>query len=253
MTARAAWRLPPVVQLGATDPADPAAEIDSILERGSIAMVYQPIFELHGRSIVGYEALARFGVEPRRPPNLWFDDAASVGLRRELELTALSSALAGLPKLPADAFLCINASPSTVVSSELIGALAGQPLDRIVLEVTEQEAIGSYEEFSAAIEPLRRAGLRLAIDDVGAGFASLTHIVRLVPDVLKLDRALTADISASSHVRALAAALTSFALEIRSVVLAEGIETEQQLSLLGALGVSLGQGFLLGHPAPLPE
>lgn len=243
----------PTLPGGPSTPADVAAKrIEAVLHDGLVSMVYQPIFELQGRIAVGYEALARFQCEPSRPPNLWFDEAERVGRRRELELHAVQLALAGLPSLPADSFLCINASPSTVVSPGLAAALSGVPLHRLVLEVTEQEPIDSYEEFTGAIAPLRAAGLRLAIDDVGAGFASLTHIVRLAPNLLKLDRSLTKEVGGSGHVRALAAALTSFGFEIHCTVLAEGIETEDQLALLMALGVSLGQGFLLGRPAPPP-
>jgi len=122
----------------------------------------------------------------------------------------------------------------------------------LFLEVTEQQPIESYERFSAALQPLRQAGLRLAVDDVGAGFASLKHILRLSPHMIKLDHSLTNEIIHSHSARALAAALTGFAIETGTTVLAEGIETEDQLSLLITLGVSLGQGFLLGRPGPPP-
>ena len=121
-----------------------------------------------------------------------------------------------------------------------------------MVEITEQAPIDSYEEFAAALAPLRRRGLRLAIDDLGAGFASLMHLLRLEPDLIKLDRALIADIERHRMTRALAVALTSFALETGMLIVAEGIETELQRALLTALGVSLGQGYLLGRPQALP-
>ncbi len=243
---------PPSATADLAPPATGDGWVDAIIESGSLQIVYQPILELHSHRLVGYEALSRFAAEPKQPPNVWFEQAGREGRRLELELHAIRLAVSGMENLPASAFLSINASPSTVIAPELCGVLAGVPLHRLVLEVTEQEPIEAYDVFAKAIGPLRTAGLRLALDDVGAGFASLTHIIRLEPDVLKLDRALTSEVGASSHVRALAAALTSFALEIQATVLAEGIETEEQLALLIALGVPLGQGFLLGRPAPAP-
>ena len=238
--------------LGATGAPPLEDALDEVLDRGLLHMVFQPICYLDGQFRVGYESLARFDYEPRCPPNLWFDAAARVGRRLELELHAVRLAAAALTAYPEGAYLSINASPSTVMSGELAPALAAAPLNRVVLEVTEEEPIESYEEFAAVIRPLRASGMRLAVDDVGAGFASLTHLVRLDPDILKLDRALIDHVSASKKMRALAAAMTSFALEIGAAVIAEGIETREQLALLSALGVSLGQGYLLGRPGPLP-
>ncbi len=158
-----------------------------------------------------------------------------------------------LPFIPDDCYLSLNASPATIVSGKLPEVLCLAPLDRLVLEVTEQHPIESYEQFGEALRPLRQAGLRLAIDDVGAGFASLKHILRLSPHVVKLDHSLTHAVIPSRSARALAAALTGFAIETGTTVLAEGIETQDQLELLTALGVSLGQGFLLGRPGPPPS
>jgi EAL domain-containing protein (putative c-di-GMP-specific phosphodiesterase class I) len=240
-------------------PNDPAAaqgscgdHVRAAFASGAITMVYQPIVDLASNATVGYEALARFGLQPSQPPNVWFDAADRAGLRLELELHTLRLALAGLPALPESAFLSINASPSTITSPELARALEHMPLNRIVLEMTEQEPIDNHQRLAAAIQSQRAAGLRLAIDDVGAGFANLMPIVRLSPDLLKLDRTLTTELANSRGVRALVVALTGLAIELGSTTLAEGIETEQQRALLTSLGVSLGQGYLLGRPVPLP-
>lgn len=230
-----------------------AACVDSVIRDEAVTIVHQPIVEVHSGTVLGYEALSRFTAKPLQGPSLWFEDAERVGRRTELELFALRRALAQLPNLPSDCYLSLNASPPTVLSGRLPGMFAGLPVDRLVLEVTEQHPIDSYEQFAAALSPLRQAGLRLAIDDVGAGFASLKHILRLSPHLIKLDHSLTHAVIHSRSARALAAALTGFAIETGTTVLAEGIETEEQLDLLTALGVSLGQGFLLGRPAPLPE
>jgi EAL domain-containing protein (putative c-di-GMP-specific phosphodiesterase class I) len=220
---------------------------------GSITAVYQPIRSLHTDQITGFEALARFHAEPYRPPDHWFREAETVGRRRELELHAMTIALQGLAVLPNDVFLSINASPSTIISARLVETLASVPAERIVLEVTEQEPITSYEEFADALGPLRAAGAKLAIDDVGAGNAGLMHIAQLHPDILKLDRTVTAQIGSNRHMRALTSAITGFATEIGCVVLAEGIENDEQLAIMTALGASLGQGYLLGRPGPAPQ
>ena len=230
-----------------------AAYIDAVIREESLTIALQPIVELHSGTILGYEALSRFTAKPLQGPSLWFEDAERVGRRTELELLALRRAVSQLPFIPDDCYLSLNASPATIVSGKLPEVLCLAPLDRLVLEVTEQHPIESYEQFGEALRPLRQAGLRLAIDDVGAGFASLKHILRLSPHVVKLDHSLTHAVIPSRSARALAAALTGFAIETGTTVLAEGIETQDQLELLTALGVSLGQGFLLGRPGPPPS
>jgi EAL domain-containing protein (putative c-di-GMP-specific phosphodiesterase class I) len=229
-----------------------AACVDAVIREEALTIVVQPIVEVHSGTILGYEALSRFTGQPLQGPALWFEDAERVGRRTELELLALRLALAVLPALPQDCFLSVNASPATVLSGKLPEVFAAAPLERLFLEVTEQHPIDSYEQFAAALRPLRHGGLRLAIDDVGAGFASLKHILRLSPHVVKLDHSLTHSVIPSRSARALAAALTGFAIETGTTVLAEGIETQPQLDLLTTLGVSLGQGFLLGRPGAPP-
>lgn len=229
-----------------------AACIDAVLRDDALTIVLQPIVEVHSGTVLGYEALSRFTAKPLQGPSLWFEDAERVGRRTELELFALRRAVAQLECIPADCYLSLNASPATILSGALPEVLSAAPIDRLVLEVTEQHPIESYEAFSAALHPLRQAGIRLAIDDLGAGFASLKHILRLSPHIVKLDHSLTHAVTHSRSARALAAALTGFAAEIETTVLAEGIETTDQLDLLTALGVSVGQGYLLGRPGSAP-
>jgi EAL domain-containing protein (putative c-di-GMP-specific phosphodiesterase class I) len=226
------------------------ATIEAAFAPGAIRMVHQPIVDLYSREVVGHEALARFLLMPKRSPDRWFDAAAGVGRRIELELLAVDLAVMGLSTVEAGRFVSVNASPETVLDPAFGRQLEGTSVERIVLEITEQARIDSYEQFAEALRPLRARGLRLAIDDLGAGFASLSHLLRLEPDLVKLDRCLTRDIDRHRPTRALAAALTSFAMETGMLVVAEGIETTSQLSVLTALGVSLGQGYLLGKPEP---
>jgi EAL domain-containing protein (putative c-di-GMP-specific phosphodiesterase class I) len=229
-----------------------AACIDAAIRDEALTIALQPIVEVHSGTVLGYEALSRFTAKPLQGPALWFEDAERVGRRTELELFALRRAVTQLQSIPDDCYLTLNASPATIVSGKLPEVLGDAPLDRLILEVTEQQPIDSYERFGEALRPLRQGGLRLAIDDVGAGFASLKHILRLSAHLIKLDHSLTHAVIHSRSARALAAALTGFAIETGTMVLAEGIESDDQLDLLTALGVSLGQGFLLGRPGPAP-
>ena len=215
-----------------------------------LQIVFQPILDLRDRRTVGVEALARFAGPPNRSPELWFQEAAAIGLGEELELTAIAMALRSVDLVPANAHIALNTSHRTAISPRLLDVLAGAPMDRIVIEITEHEQADDYDRLRKALDALRRRGVRVAIDDAGAGF-SLRHAVTLDPHILKLDISLTRDVDSDRARRALASALIRFAEEMDVTVVAEGIETEGELEALLALGVTYGQGFLLGKPEPL--
>jgi EAL domain-containing protein (putative c-di-GMP-specific phosphodiesterase class I) len=227
------------------------ARVRSAIEQEQISTVFQPIFRLDEGRVAGLECLARFSAFPSRPPDVWFSEAAEVGLGLELELAAIRIALAGLPSLPGDIYLALNVSPELVLSGEVTGVLKGVPTERIVLEITEHASIADYAALLRKLEPLRRRGLRLAVDDAGAGYASLRHILSLRPDLIKLDTSLTRDIDTDPARRALASALIAFAGATGSQIVAEGVETASELSTLRALGVQKAQGYFLGRPIPL--
>jgi EAL domain-containing protein (putative c-di-GMP-specific phosphodiesterase class I) len=215
-----------------------------------VEMVFQPVFDLERDAIVSFEALARFGAEPGPPPSAWFSEAAELGLGVELELSALEAALRRLDDLPEGTDLAVNASPGTVLSPRFVELL--EPVaERIVIEITEHVQVDDYDSLVEALAPLRARGARIAIDDVGAGFASLRHILLLRPDIVKLDVSLTHDIAADPVRASLASSLVDFARAIESRVTAEGIETREELDVLRGLGVSYGQGYFLGRPEPL--
>ncbi|HVA44728.1 MAG TPA: EAL domain-containing protein [Acidimicrobiales bacterium] len=226
--------------------------VSPLLDGTGLTMVFQPIVDLSGAAVAGFEALARFSPEPVRTPDLWFADAAEAGLGVELELTAITAALGALGRVPGAAYLSINASAETACSAALAARLAQVDLSRVVLEITEHAAVANYEALSAALRPLRAAGLRLAVDDAGAGVASLHHILELAPELIKMDISLTRGIDTSPARAALATALVSFGRATQAAILAEGIETPAEFDALGRLGVSYGQGYLLGRPGPLP-
>ena len=226
-----------------------ATRVQDALEQG-VNMVFQPVFDLERGGVFAYEALARFPVEPYRPPSDWFADAAEVGLVTKLELAALESALERLPGVPEGIRLALNVSPATAISPEFVQLLLPHA-HRIIIEVTEHERVEDYAALNHALSGLRAAGAWIAIDDVGAGFASLSHILSLAPDIVKLDLSLTRDIAADPMRDALASSLVDFAAGIDATIGAEGIETQSELDRLRVLKVRYGQGFHLGPPAPL--
>ena len=226
--------------------------IRRVLEGDALSMVFQPIVELATGRVVGFEALARFAGEPWQAPDLWFEEAASVGLQTDLELAAARRALTCVESLPDDVYLSINVSPGALISPSVLEAFSKPPLDHIVIEVTETAPIEDYEALNFVLVELRARGGRLAIDDAGAGFASLRHVLRLSPDMIKIDCSLIRGIETERAARALTSALVSFALELGQTVIAEGIENRAAVDALRALGVRYGQGYYLGRPGDLP-
>ncbi len=236
----------------ATQEREKVQEVRRALAPGAIEPVYQVIVDLESGKPVGYEALSRFAVEPQRGPDAWFLAAQDVGLLEELEFTAIRAAIRGAAHLPRHAYLSLNLSPTSILSERLASALLAMPGERLVLEVTEHAAVPDYEEIREALAPIRRRGTRLAVDDAGAGFASLRHILQLEPDIIKIDISITRDIDTSRPRRAMGAALVSFSRELGMSLVAEGIETQAELDRLRGLGVAHGQGYFLGRPSSDP-
>jgi EAL domain-containing protein (putative c-di-GMP-specific phosphodiesterase class I)/ActR/RegA family two-component response regulator len=222
-----------------------------IANEDAVQIVFQPICALDTLEPRGFEALARFPGPPHRGPEHWFREASEVGLSVQLELVSVERALARLAELPDGVYMSVNVSPATVVSTPFKRVLAGVPAERVVVEITEHAPIENYDTFTAGLASVRALGVRLAIDDAGAGFASLRHILRLEPELIKLDITLIAAIESDRSQQALAAGIISFADGIGATVVAEGIEHAEALEALRALGVPYGQGFHLGRPAGL--
>lgn len=226
--------------------------IETVLQGGGPSMVFQPIVELSTGTTVGVEALARFPGEPSRPPDQWFAEATGIGLGIELEMSAIRAALAQLDRFPADTYMSVNVSARALCSSAFGDLLTGGGAARILVELTEQSDVDDYDRLCVALDDLRSLGARLAVDDTGAGFASLQRIINLRPDVIKLDRALVTGIDADPARRALAGAMLAFAREIGATVVAEGIENARENTAVRRLGIRYGQGYHLGRPSPAP-
>ena len=214
----------------------------------SVLSLFQPIVELERGSVVGYEALTRFASDRGTAPSDWFDLARNCGLGPELQALAVARALA-VSDRPTGAWVSVNVDPA-VLASEPVRAALPHDLRGIVIELTEQALPPEDRDLQRELEDLRARGARIALDDAGAGYAGLSHVVRVRPDLIKLDRSLVVDVE-HDHVRlALIEAFVSFARRIGAQVCAEGIESSEQLAALVEARVMLGQGYRLGPPAP---
>ncbi len=231
--------------------ADLRRRIATTIAGDGLSIVFQPIMDLDRGEPVGFEALSRFSGPPAQGPDVWFAEAASVGAGVDLELAAVRRSLHDGASLPAGAYLALNVSPAAVLSGRLGPVLEHAPPHRLVLEITEHTAIDAYGLLSAALAPLRHRGVRVAVDDAGAGYASFRHILQLQPEIIKLDITLTRNIDRNRSQRALASALIAFAAETGSTIVAEGVETAAELATLRHLGVKVAQGYHLGRPAPV--
>lgn len=225
--------------------------LTSLLAGTRSRIVLQPIIDLTTDRVAGFEALSRFTDvtgAPWRPDHV-FAEAAGIGLGVHAELEAARAAFALVGDLPIGTYLSVNLSPAAACDPGAYDLLTHQPLDRVVLELTEHEQIQDYATVLHALAGLRDRGLRLAIDDTGSGFAGLQHLATLDPDLIKLDVAFVRDIHRNAGRRAVARAVIGFAADVGADLIAEGIETGAELHQLRQLGVTLGQGYLLAHPA----
>ncbi|HEY8676432.1 MAG TPA: EAL domain-containing protein [Candidatus Dormibacteraeota bacterium] len=223
------------------------AQIRAVLREGRLTTVLQPIVDLISGAAVGYEALARFEGETPQAPDVWFAAAEKVGLGLELELAAVRSALEHLDEVAPDAYLAVNVSPATAITSEFAALIEGGT-ERIVIEVTEHAAIGDYPQFNSSVARLRFRGMRYAVDDAGAGFATFSHILSTKPDIVKLDMFLIRDIHRDLARRALLHGLLYFIEQINATAVAEGVETLEEAEALKRLGVHCAQGYYFGRP-----
>lgn len=227
--------------------------IEWTIAQAAFHVRYQPIYRLHDETVAAFECLAWFEGEPYRTPDQWFAEAEEVGLAADLEIALVRKALQALASFPQDVMLTVNFSPATIMTEafgELFGAL---PLERVVLEVTEHAAVANYAELSARLHPFRLRGLRLAVDDAGAGHSSFRHVLDLRPDTIKLDMSLTRNIDRDHGRQAMAGALAMFGRAMGSQIVAEGVETEAELDALRRVGVTKVQGYLTGRPMPLSD
>ena len=221
--------------------------IRAVIDEGAFVPVFQPVVDLYTDEVLGYEALTRFADGTR--PDLVMEDAHAVGLGVELETACAVAAVRDAVALPAGAWLAVNLSPSAVIAGAV--ATAHAMTDRpLVVEITEHVEVQSYVAVRSAIGAC--PGVRTSVDDAGAGYASLRHILELQPDFVKLDIGLVRNIDVDPARQALAAGLHHYAVQTGNTLIAEGVETAAERAVLQDLGIPLGQGYLFGRPSPAP-
>lgn len=239
----------------ARDQRDHAAieRVQAAILTGDPRIVFQPVVRLSDHAVIGLEALSRFATEPRRTPDVWFQEAAAVGMGEVLEFTAVRAAIRAAHGLEGTCAVHVNLSPASLLSPRLALALSGFDPRRLVIEVTEHEPITDYGPIISALAPLRKTGIRVAIDDAGAGYSSLRHVLMMRPDIIKLDVSLTRSLDTDPLRQAMASALVEFSRRTGTMVIAEGVETEAELAMLGSVGIAAAQGFLIARPQPLAD
>jgi EAL domain-containing protein (putative c-di-GMP-specific phosphodiesterase class I) len=228
------------------------AAAETRVRPGVLRMDFQPIVDTARGTVVGYESLARFAGPPHVPPDQWFAQARAAGVGAELEAHALHTALAARSTLPANCFLSVNVGPDALLSAPVAAVFAeAGDLRGVVVEITEEAPVACYDALVAAVAPLRAAGAQLAVDDAGAGFASLKHVMVLRPDFVKVDRDLVAGVDTDETKAAVVEALGMFTSRLDAWLVAEGVETTAELDRLLSLRVPLAQGYGLGLPRPV--
>jgi EAL domain-containing protein (putative c-di-GMP-specific phosphodiesterase class I) len=226
------------------------AEISTLLgDPRLIRSVFQPVVALATGHVAGYEALARFPSLGDGATASVFEQARRCGMAPELESAAIRTALRAAERRPRGTWLSLNVSPVALVSPAVARALPGD-LHGVVVEITEQELVTDDETYETALDELRSRGARIAIDDAGSAYAGLQHIVRVQPDIIKLDRALVAGVRSRADKAALIDCFVGFAQRTGALVCAEGIESLDDLAVIADLDVSYGQGYALARPSP---
>jgi len=225
-----------------------AAAVARLCRGEGLRSVAQPIVRLTDMTVVGYEALTRVADPEGRSIQWWLDRASEHGMRSKFEVACWRS-ITRIGNLPDDVLLFANVSPTTLLEPEL-WLLRGAMPARLVIELTEQAPVDDYHALRDELAPWLASGARIAIDDTGAGYSSLRHVIELMPDFLKLDRAMVTDIDRDRNRLALVRSLVAFAREVGTSVIAEGIERVEELETARTAGVAYGQGYLLARPGP---
>ena len=243
--------------LSVAERASASEALARLIEGQGLAIVVQPIVDVRDGSVHAYEALARFGAQrPGSSPLHWFALAQELGQRAALERACLRTALELLAQRPPSTSLSVNLSapvllePATMAMLHEVGDALPDQLCGLIIEITEETLVHGDMQLLRAIEPLRARGARLAVDDMGAGYSGLRQITTVHPGYLKLDRSLVSGIDADDERAALIGALAGYSAQVGSLLVAEGVETEDELGVIRRLGVPLVQGFYFSRPAP---
>ena len=236
--------------------AELSAAVGTVIATRALRPVYQPIFSLTSGQPIGYEGLVRPGNgAPFSDASSLFAAAEKADRTVELDLACLEIVAAGVRLPHTDAYISVNLSPRTLESSlfhpgelKAIFHRNGISLERVVLELTEREQVEDIEQLRKNVEACRRAGMRLAADDVGAGNAGLRLLSDIHFDIVKIDLSLVQGGMMHDPSHGVLRALQELATRWKASIVAEGVETAAQLAVVRNLGISAGQGYLLGRP-----
>jgi len=228
-------------------------QMDDVINHGGLNTFLQPIVSTSNKSVRAVEALSRFNAPGNRSVEWWFAQASKADMQVALEVAAIEKAMDFLPELPQPIYLSVNVSPGTVAAPAFLMALRHAPPNRLIVELTEHQEIADTAELMRTLDVLRRRQIGIAIDDVGAGYSGLSTILRLKPNVMKLDRSLVMGIHKDTAKQSLTSALVYFANQEKAFLIAEGVEKQEEHETIRGLGVRLGQGFLYARPAPAQE
>jgi EAL domain-containing protein (putative c-di-GMP-specific phosphodiesterase class I) len=239
----------------------PTVESRAWLDRLRIRPFFQPILDLTSGQPLGYEILSR-GTAPYGSPDVMFRVARELDLLWDLEYACRAAAIQGIAALPATLrgpSFFLNVSPQVLSDSRFVkgftlGMLreSGLAQDDLVIEITERESIHDYGRFEALIRHYVAQGFRISLDDFGSGHSSLVTLTRCVPHFIKLDRAIVHQLERTPYKQQLVKALVAFCASVGATLIAEGVETWDELETLVAFGVRNAQGFLLARPLPVP-
>ncbi|MCP5056019.1 MAG: EAL domain-containing protein [bacterium] len=226
---------------------------------GEVSSVYEPIVDVTTKTVYGYEALVR-GPEGSafRSPLALFDAAEDEGLLFELDCLCRRAGLEGATEIQTGTALFLNVRPTSIhdpyfAPDELVHTLQRtnlRPSD-VVFEISEQESIENFDAFREVRDAYRALGFRFALDDTGAGYASLQAVIELEPEFIKVDRALVTGLDTDPARKALLQALQAVANTIGAKIIGEGLDRLEELEVLKELNISFGQGWLFGKPTPL--
>jgi diguanylate cyclase (GGDEF)-like protein len=237
---------------GAAQAAAHAKALSRSLAAGSFRFVYQPIVRVADSTLFAYEALCRPTDEGFRHVGELLETAVRTGRIRELGRSLRRIVVDPMPQLDPQVSLFVNLHPQDLSDDQLLEAEThlSRWAQRVVLEVTETEAIRDYDRARSRIQALRQHGFRVALDDLGSGYSSLNLLAQLEPDFVKLDMELVRGVRMAGRTARLVKHLVEFCREEGFTTVAEGIETEEELQAVTDLGVDLVQGYLLARPAP---
>lgn len=235
---------------------NPLAELKMIIEKMNINTLFQPIISLADGNVLGYEALSRGPLDSIfHNPSEMFKLASENNIVWELERVCRQRAIINASKFPKDKLLFINVDPLIIKDENFKKGFTTHFLSNyninpsnIVFEITERSSVKDFESYNKALTHYKKQGFKIAIDDMGSGYSGLKMLYKTKPSYVKIDMELIRDIHLDSYKQSIIRALVSLCSDIKMYLIAEGIETVEELLMLIKLGVDFGQGYYLSKP-----